>query len=315
MGQQPVGPDHAEVADEHGDGLAEPAGVASVAGGGVLFGERDVRGGPAAAGGGRVHHVVVHQGEGVQQLQRGQRGQHGRQRRGAADGPAPAPVGERGADPLAAGQDGVPRGGGEAAHRRVDVVEGVDLGGEEGVQGLVDRRDQIVGVSSQNGADRIVPVPRPGRRHAGHVARNCVVGHAAERTLGYELRRLVRRLNGGGPVETDLTAAYDRCRELHKRHGRTYYLATRLLPAWKRRHVHALYGFTRYADEIVDRTEDLPPAERAALLDRLGRPVRGRSARRAGRRPTAAGRAAHDRRLRSRPGRLRVVSEAAWRWT
>ncbi|MFF0174733.1 phytoene/squalene synthase family protein [Micromonospora profundi] len=68
-------------------------------------------------------------------------------------------------------------------------------------------------------------------------------------------------------MDTDLTAAYDRCRELHRRHGRTYYLATRLLPAWKRRHVHALYGFTRYADEIVDRTEDLPPAERAALLD------------------------------------------------
>ena len=74
-------------------------------------------------------------------------------------------------------------------------------------------------------------------------------------------------------MDTDLTAAYDRCRELHRRHGRTYYLATRLLPAWKRRHVHALYGFTRYADEIVDRTEDLPPAERAARLDRLVRPA------------------------------------------
>jgi phytoene synthase len=67
-------------------------------------------------------------------------------------------------------------------------------------------------------------------------------------------------------VEDGLTAAYERCRELHKRHGRTYYLATRLLPAWKRRHVHALYGFTRYADEIVDRTEDLPGTERAARL-------------------------------------------------
>ncbi|GAA2579683.1 phytoene/squalene synthase family protein [Winogradskya consettensis] len=67
-------------------------------------------------------------------------------------------------------------------------------------------------------------------------------------------------------METDLEAAYERCRELHRSHGRTYYLATRLLPAWKRRHVHALYGFTRYADEIVDRTEELPPAERAALL-------------------------------------------------
>jgi phytoene synthase len=64
----------------------------------------------------------------------------------------------------------------------------------------------------------------------------------------------------------DLNTAYDRCRELHRRHGRTYYLATRLLPAWKRRHVHALYGFTRYADEIVDRTEDQAPEERAAQL-------------------------------------------------
>jgi phytoene synthase len=49
-----------------------------------------------------------------------------------------------------------------------------------------------------------------------------------------------------------LAAAYARCRALHRAHGRTYYLATKLLPAWRRRHVHALYGFTRYADDIVD---------------------------------------------------------------
>jgi phytoene synthase len=67
-------------------------------------------------------------------------------------------------------------------------------------------------------------------------------------------------------MDTDLAAAYERCRELHKRHGRTYYLATRLLPAWKRRHVHALYGFTRYADEIVDRADGASPAERAIRL-------------------------------------------------
>jgi phytoene synthase len=65
----------------------------------------------------------------------------------------------------------------------------------------------------------------------------------------------------------DLAEAYERCRLLHKQHGRTYYLATRLLPAWKRRHVHALYGFTRYADEIVDRTEDLPAEARAEQLN------------------------------------------------
>jgi phytoene synthase len=70
----------------------------------------------------------------------------------------------------------------------------------------------------------------------------------------------------GWGMDRDLAAAYERCRELHKRHGRSYYLATRLLPAWKRRHVHALYGFTRYADEIVDQTESLPSAERAARL-------------------------------------------------
>jgi len=64
-----------------------------------------------------------------------------------------------------------------------------------------------------------------------------------------------------------LTAAYERCRQLHRRHGKTYYLATLLLPAWKRRHVHALYGFTRYADELVDDLDStLGKAEQAAAL-------------------------------------------------
>jgi phytoene synthase len=67
-------------------------------------------------------------------------------------------------------------------------------------------------------------------------------------------------------MDPALAAAYARCRALHRRHGRSYYLATRLLPAWKRRHVHALYGFTRYADEIVDRTDGLSNAERARQL-------------------------------------------------
>jgi phytoene synthase len=67
-------------------------------------------------------------------------------------------------------------------------------------------------------------------------------------------------------VEPSLAAAYRRCRDLHRRHGRSYYLATWLLPAWKRPHVHALYGFARYADEIVDRTEPLPAEERRRRL-------------------------------------------------
>jgi phytoene synthase len=67
-------------------------------------------------------------------------------------------------------------------------------------------------------------------------------------------------------VPPELASAYDRCRELHRRHGRTYYLATRLLPARKRPHVHALYGFTRYADEIVDRIDARTAAQRARQL-------------------------------------------------
>jgi 15-cis-phytoene synthase len=74
------------------------------------------------------------------------------------------------------------------------------------------------------------------------------------------------------PEPHTLGAAYERCRQLHARHGRTYYLATLLLPRWKRRHVHALYGFARYADEIVDdlaSTLDRPG--QAAALDAWGR--------------------------------------------
>jgi 15-cis-phytoene synthase len=68
-----------------------------------------------------------------------------------------------------------------------------------------------------------------------------------------------------------LGAAYERCRRLHARHGRAYYLATMLLPRWKRRHVHALYGFARYADELVDDLDSpLDRAGQAAALRAFG---------------------------------------------
>jgi phytoene synthase len=60
------------------------------------------------------------------------------------------------------------------------------------------------------------------------------------------------------PSAAALAAAYASCRDLHRIHGRSYYLATRLLPAWKRRHVHALYGFTRLTDDIVDVGDNAP---------------------------------------------------------
>ncbi|PZS02099.1 MAG: phytoene synthase [Pseudonocardiales bacterium] len=63
-----------------------------------------------------------------------------------------------------------------------------------------------------------------------------------------------------------LRVSYDASRRLHARHGRTFYLATRLLPPAKRPHVHALYGFARWADDLVD-TAGVSTAR--ARLDRL----------------------------------------------
>jgi phytoene synthase len=79
-----------------------------------------------------------------------------------------------------------------------------------------------------------------------------------------------RELDAAGITGLSLRRAYRCARALHAVHGRTYFLATRLLRPAQRPPVHALYGFARYADEIVDSTHDLrSPAERAAALDRL----------------------------------------------
>ena len=59
-------------------------------------------------------------------------------------------------------------------------------------------------------------------------------------------------LDAAGIFDPELRASYELCRQLNAEHGKTYYLATLLLPPAKRPYVHALYGFARYADEIVD---------------------------------------------------------------
>src|SRR3954469_14257167 len=80
-----------------------------------------------------------------------------------------------------------------------------------------------------------------------------------------------RELDAAGIADTELRASYQRCRTLNARYGRTYYLATLLLPPDKRPFVHALYGFARYADEIVDDLgSDLTQEERATLLKEWG---------------------------------------------
>ncbi|WP_107655131.1 phytoene/squalene synthase family protein [Nocardia suismassiliense] len=73
-------------------------------------------------------------------------------------------------------------------------------------------------------------------------------------------------MNRGGPLaagrpyaagrpSTELAQAYRECQRIAAEHGRTYFLATRLLSAERRPAVHALYAFARMVDDIVDHAE------------------------------------------------------------
>lgn len=77
----------------------------------------------------------------------------------------------------------------------------------------------------------------------------------------------------GALVEADertLRASYRYCAELTRLHSKTFYLASGLLPAEKRRAVRALYAFCRITDNIVDENqgEDLQ-----AVLDDWARRI------------------------------------------
>jgi len=76
-----------------------------------------------------------------------------------------------------------------------------------------------------------------------------------------------RELIAAGITDPILQESYLECKRLNAQHGKTYYLATRLLPLEKRPYVHALYGFARYADEIVDDLKStLTPDEKKVAL-------------------------------------------------
>ena len=67
-----------------------------------------------------------------------------------------------------------------------------------------------------------------------------------------------------------LAESYELCREFNKRHGTTYYWSTKVLPREKQRYVHALYGFCRYADDIVDDLGPVPVETRERALKDFG---------------------------------------------
>jgi phytoene synthase len=69
-------------------------------------------------------------------------------------------------------------------------------------------------------------------------------------------------------MDPSVRASYEACRRLHRRHDPTYYWAARRLPAPVRPATHALYGYVRTADEIVDGPDRPPtPEARRAALD------------------------------------------------
>lgn len=74
---------------------------------------------------------------------------------------------------------------------------------------------------------------------------------------------------GGQALDRGLSLAqsYELCRRVQRAHSRTYYFSTRLFPPEVRPHVHALYAFMRYADEIVDNPGATTPDEQLASLE------------------------------------------------
>ena len=77
-------------------------------------------------------------------------------------------------------------------------------------------------------------------------------------------------LDAAGIVDPALREAYLRCRELNAAHGRTYFLATRLLAPAQRPAIHALYGFARMADDVVDDVDaDASPEAVTARLEQV----------------------------------------------
>ena len=66
--------------------------------------------------------------------------------------------------------------------------------------------------------------------------------------------------DGSAPLDPLLAEGYERCAELTRRHGTTYYWGARLLPPEQRVDVYAVYALCRLADDIVDEPDTVDMA-------------------------------------------------------
>ncbi|BDX31221.1 phytoene synthase [Mycobacterium antarcticum] len=76
-------------------------------------------------------------------------------------------------------------------------------------------------------------------------------------------------LDAAGVREPSLRQAYRQCREINAQHGKTFFAATRLLAPSQRPAVHALYGFARRADDILDDFDTRDHEQRAEQLQKF----------------------------------------------
>ena len=116
---------------------------------------------------------------------------------------------------------------------------------------------RLVDASCRAGQRPVLRGPHPARRgdsdgvDLGPTRRRR--GHPADPTRPIGAWGMLRReLDAAGITSARERSGFARARALNAAHGRTYYLATLLLPAGRRPFVHALYGFARQADDIVD---------------------------------------------------------------
>lgn len=69
----------------------------------------------------------------------------------------------------------------------------------------------------------------------------------------------------------DIAQAYTYCRELTRRHARTFYFASHTLSPVKRDACYAVYAFCRYVDDLVDvavERDHVTPADARVLVER-----------------------------------------------
>ena len=177
--------DQAEVAGQHGAGEAEALAVPGPAAAAVQRGEPAVHRRHPPAGVGVVHDVVVDQRGRLEELQG--RGRAGDALAVRSPGAAPAPVAERGTEPLAPAhevRDVLHQRGAVGAHG----VEHVALAGEELFDDLLDPGAEALGVE------------RGGVHEVGH-------GHCVSREVLALFARVVMAGTGRAPTTSSVTGS------------------------------------------------------------------------------------------------------------